>query len=49
MKVDKNDATHIPMDDTDGPKYEEEEPSGLTEDPAMYTRQRDTPNGCPTS
>ena len=48
-KADENDATPTPMDDTGGSKYEEEGPSGLVEDPAMYTRQRDIPDGCPYS
>ena len=46
MKADKNNAAHSQMDDTDGPKCKEVESSGNS---AMYTRPRNTPDGCPYS
>lgn len=49
METDGNDVTHTQTDDSDGPKCREVESSGLTEAPARYTRQKNTPDGCPYS
>ena len=46
IKADENNATNSQTDDTDEPRCEEVESCGLTKDPAIYTRQRNTPDGC---